>query len=153
ADRASHIEPLYTVTEENAPAVIQLCRRLDGIPLAIELAASRIGTLTTEQIAARLDDRFRILKWNRRDVLPRQKTLSALIDWSYALLTEMEKVAFRRLAIFAGNFSVEAAEAICGAEGAEHLDTGEVVELLSRLVDKSLVVFDRDTGRYRMLET
>jgi predicted ATPase/DNA-binding SARP family transcriptional activator len=184
AERAAQAESRFILTEHNASAVAQVCRRLDGMPLAIELAASRVGTLTTEQIAARLDDRFGLLKWKRRDVPPRQQTLRALIDWSYDLLTVMERVLFRRLAVFQGGFTLESAEAVCAAEGSEllsysgprdpclrslrserteplntrtseDLTTDEVLELLSRLVDKSLIIFDQSegAGRYRLLET
>ena len=165
ADRAALAEPRFQVTEENGPAVAQVCSRLDGIPLAIELAASRVTTLTTEQIAARLDDRFRLLKWNRRDVLPRQQTLRALIDWSYSLLTDMESALFRRLAVFAGGFTLEAVESVCpvcdgrcdtAGTNSARLDPFEIVEILSRLVDKSMIVFEASNGpggRYRLLET
>src|SRR5439155_10460791 len=97
----------------NAPAVAQVCHRLDGIPLAIELAAARMKVLTVAQIAARLDDRFRLLTGGSRTALPRQQTLRATIDWSYGLLSDPERVLLRRLSVFAGGWSLEAAEAVC----------------------------------------
>src|SRR5207248_9712466 len=98
---------------ESAPAVVQACRRLDGIPLAIELAAARLRGLTVEQVAARLDDRFRLLTGGNRAALPRQQTLQALVEWSHDLLSEPERVLFRRLSVFAGGWTLEAAEAVC----------------------------------------
>lgn len=165
ADRAAMAEPRFAVTDSNARDVAQICSRLDGIPLAIELAASRVATLTAGQIASRLDDRFRLLKWGRSDLMPRQQTLRALIDWSHDLLTDLERVLFRRLAVFAGGWTLEAAESVVVATGGGrgtsgplslNLEPSDVLELHSRLVDKSLVVFERDgsgEGRYRMLET
>jgi predicted ATPase len=130
-------------------AAAQVCRRLDGIPLAIELAAAWVKTLRVEQIAARLDDRFHLLTGGSRTALPRQQTLRALIDWSYNLLTEPERTLLRRLSVFAGGWTLEAAEAVGGAEA-------EVLELLAQLVNKSLVVVERPLGaeaRYTLLET
>ena len=127
----------------------QICRRLDGIPLALELAAARVRMLTAEQIAARLDDRFRLLTGGSRTALPRQQTLRALIDWSYDLLSEPERLLFCQLSVFAGGWTLEAAEAVC-----PDLD---VLELLAQLVKKSLVVAEErgDTAetRFRLLET
>jgi class 3 adenylate cyclase len=111
-DRASAVQPAFQLTDLNASAVADICQRLDGIPLAIELAAARVRTLSVEMIAARLGDRFRLLAGGDRTAMPRQQTLRALIDWSYDLLTENERSLFRRLAIFAGGFTLEAAEAI-----------------------------------------
>ena len=133
-------------------AVAQICTRLDGIPLAIELAAARIKVFPPEQIAARLDDRFRLLTGGSRTALPRQQTLRALIDWSYGLLSEAERVLLRRLSVFAGGWSFDAAEAVCAGDG---IETEDVLDLLSHLVEKSLAVVDEamDEPRYRMLET
>ncbi len=151
ADRAALAQPHFLPTPDNAPAIAQICARLDGIPLAIELAAARVKTLSVEQIAARLDDRFRLLTGGSRTALPRQQTLRALIDWSYNLLSGPEKTLFRRLAVFVGGWTLEAAEGVCAFE-TEALD---VLDLLSHLVDKSLVIADDGAGavRYRLLET
>jgi predicted ATPase/DNA-binding CsgD family transcriptional regulator len=150
-ERAGAVAPGFALTEENAPAVADLCARLDGMPLAIELAASRVRMLSVGQILERLDDRFRLLRGHRTAV-PRHRTLGATIDWSYELLSEREKILFRRLSVFAGGWTLEAAEEICSGDG---LREYEVLELLSCLVDKSLVVVVRgdEESRYRMLET
>ncbi|MGQ0549733.1 MAG: tetratricopeptide repeat protein [Armatimonadota bacterium] len=133
-------------------AVAQICRRLDGIPLAIELAAARTNVLTVEQIAARLDDRFHLLTAGSRTAPPRHQTLQAAIDWSHDLLAESERVMLRRLSVFAGGFTLEGAEAVCAWEGVREFD---VLDLLSQLVDKSLLLVEqRGTElRYRLLET
>jgi len=151
-DRAVAITPGFTVTSENAPAVAQVCQRLDGIPLAIELAAARIKVLAVEQIAARLDDRFRLLTGGSRIVLPRQQTLRAAIDWSYDLLSESERMLFRGLSVFAGGWTLDSADVICSGKGVE---SAGILDLLTRLVDKSLVVVEmrEGEGRYRLLET
>ena len=151
-ERATAVLPSFTLTSENAEAVLQICRRLDGIPLATELAAARVSVLSVEQIAARLDDAYRLLTGGRRTALPRQQTLRATMDWSYSLLSEQERLLFRRLSIFAGGFTLEATEAICTGEG---LAEGEILDVLARLVDKSLVVVEAREGeiRYRLLET
>src|SRR6202011_5624338 len=136
-----------------APALVKVCRRLDGIPLAIELAAARLRVLTVEQIAARLDDRFRLLTGGSRTALRRQQTLRALVDWSHDLLSDREQTLFRRLAVFAGGWQLEAAEEVCGFGD---LDSSDVLDLLGSLVDKSLVVIDHgaaETERFRLLET
>jgi predicted ATPase len=150
-DRAVAAKPDFAVTNQNAPAVAQICARLDGIPLAIELAASRIRVLSAEEIAARLDDRFRLLVGGSRTALPRQQTLRALIDWSYDLLTESERVLLRRLSIFAGGWTLQAAEEVC-SDGS--IQAYEVLDLLAHLIDKSLVVAEPQDGRerYRFLE-
>lgn len=114
-ERAVAASPSFQVTNQNAPAVAQLCVRLDGIPLAIGLAAARIRALSVDQIAQRLDDRFRLLTGGSRTALPRQQTLRALIDWSYDLLSDEEKTLLRRLSVFAGGWTLEAAEAVCAA--------------------------------------
>ena len=150
-ERARHRNPTFSLTPENAHAVARICERLEGIPLAIELAAARVG-LSTEQIAARLDDSLRLLSAGSRTASPRQRTLRGTLDWSYALLSEPEQRLFGRLSVFAGGWTLEAAEVV-GAEG--DTEQGEVLDLLSRLVEKSLVVAEATGGdgiRYRMLE-
>lgn len=149
-ERAENAKSDFRLTRENASPVAQICARLDGIPLAIELAAARVKVLSPEQIASRLDDRFRLLTGGSRTALPRQQTLRAMIDWSYSLLSEPEKVLFRRLAVFAGGWTLEAAEQVCGQDGGL-----EILDLLARLVDKSLVIPKEVAGetRYRRLET
>lgn len=152
-DRAQAALPGFAVTNENASALAQICARLDGIPLAIELAAARVKMLKLEQIAQRLDDRFRLLTGGSRTSLPRQQTLRALIDWSYDLLPEHERALLRRLSVFAGGWTLEAAETVCQGRG---IDDYDVLEPLSQLVNKSLVVADAEDGtretRYRLLE-
>jgi predicted ATPase/class 3 adenylate cyclase len=150
-ERATRARPGFAVSGDNAEAILQLCRRLDGIPLALELAASRVRALSVDQILERLDDRFRLLTGGSRSALPRQQTLQALIDWSYNLLTEGERALFRRLSVFAGGWTLEAAEEVCSGQSIERPD---VPELLARLVDKSVVVVDEEPAvRYRLLET
>ena len=112
-ERAAIARPGFALTAQNAPAIAQICKRLDGIPLAIELAASRVRVLSAEQIDARLDDRFRLLTGGSRTALPRQQTLRALIDWSYSLLSEPERLLFKRLAVFVSGWTLEAAEKVC----------------------------------------
>jgi predicted ATPase len=151
-ERARSASPGFQITRKNAPAVLKICQRLDGIPLAIELAAARVRMLTVEQIEARLGDRFRLLTAGSRTALPRQQTLRALVDWSYGLLQDSERVLFRRLSVFAGGWTLEAAEAVCAGDGLEPYD---VVDLTMQLVDKSLLIAEEHAGqqRYRMLET
>jgi predicted ATPase/class 3 adenylate cyclase len=149
-DRAGAAQPSFQITEQNAMAVADICHRLDGIPLAIELAAARVRALSVETIAARLHDRFRLLAGGDRTALPRQQTLRALIDWSYDLLTEHERMLLRRLAVFAGGWTLEAAEVV-GAK--DDIHGTAVLDLLTQLVEKSLVVLDAEGGRYRLLET
>ena len=149
-DRAAAVQPAFRVSDANAAAVAEICHRLDGIPLALELAAARVRSLSVERIAARLSDRFRLLVSGDRTALPRQQTLRALIDWSYELLSDDERVLFQRLAVFAGGWTLDAAEAVCsGGELAENL----ILDLSSRLVEKSLVVVESEGERYRFLET
>lgn len=150
--RAAAVRTEFHVTAENAAAVAQICRRLDGIPLAIELAAARIRVLPVEQLVAKLDDRFRLLTGGSRTALPRQQTLRAAMDWSYDLLSEPERALLRRLSVFAGGWTLDAAETICAGSGIESPD---VLDLLTHLVDKSLVVVEppREEARYRLLET
>ena len=147
-ERAQAAQPRFALTASNAPAVAALCRRLDGIPLALELAAARVRMLPVEQIVARLDDRFRLLVGGSRTALPRQQTLRALIDWSYDLLPDAERRLLRQLSVFAGGATLEAIEAV----GKSELD---VLDLLTQLVNKSLVVVEEDgpAARYRLLET
>ncbi|MFI6024423.1 BTAD domain-containing putative transcriptional regulator [Amycolatopsis magusensis] len=141
--------PGFTLTGENAPTVRRICRRLDGIPLALELAAARVRAIGVTELAARLDDRFRLLTAGRRDAPARQKTLRAVIDWSWELLSEPERAVLRRLAVHADGCTLEAAEAVCGGDGLDVLD------VLARLVDRSLVVVVETAAgvRYRLLET
>ncbi|MHB8730246.1 MAG: ATP-binding protein [bacterium] len=150
--RAQSSRPGFAVTPGNAEAVAQICRRLDGIPLAIELAAARLNVLTPEQLDAKLDDRFRLLTGGSRGALPRQQTLRATMDWSYGLLSEPERSVLRRLSVFAGGWTLEAAEALCSTD---LIQPAGVLDLLGRLVDKSLVLTDAQDGevRYRLLET
>ena len=150
-DRATAVRPAFTLDATAAPAVSRICRLLDGIPLALELAAARVRILPPPQIAARLDDRFSLLTSGSRGALPRHQTLRAAVDWSYELLAGPERELFSQLSVFVGGFTLEAAEEVCGAEGQE---PGEVLESLTRLVDQSLVVSeDRGHARFRMLET
>ncbi len=189
-ERARAVQPGIDLTAENAAAVAQICWRLDGIPLAIEMAAARVRSLTLDQIADRLDDCFRLLTGGPRTALPRQQTLRAAIDWSYDLLTGLEQVLLGRLSVFAGGWTLEAAEAVCGgvADGAMEYGSGgamvtpdppdattrrplrghplhhsttptlnapDVLDLLTSLVDKSLVLYSEQDGegRYRLLDT
>lgn len=152
-ERAVQARPNFAVTNENAPAVAQICHRLDGIPLAIELAAARTRLLPPERIAAELDDRFRLLSGGSRTAMPRQQTLLASVDWSHNLLDIAERALLRRLGVFTGGFTLEAAESVAAFPP---LDEYAVFDLLARLVDKSLVqVDDTESGaaRYRLLET
>jgi predicted ATPase len=148
--RAAAAQPAFRLTAQNAAAVAAICRHLDGMPLALELAAARVRALSPEKIAERLHDRFRLLVGGDRTALPRQQTLRALIDWSHDLLAEPERALLRRLAVFAGGWTLEAAEAVGAGDGIEPAD---VLDLLTHLVDKSLVVVEAEGGRYTMLET
>lgn len=149
-DRIAASKPGLEANAQNIADIAEICRRLDGIPLAIELAAARARVLPIATIAARLDDRFRLLTGGDRTALPRQQTLRALIDWSYELLSEPEGTLFRRLAVFAGGFTVEDAESVASDAA---LPDAAVMDMLAKLVDKSLVVLDADGARYRVLET
>ncbi len=150
-ERGIHSQPRFALTEANAKAVAHICDRLDGIPLAIELAAARVKVLTADQIAARLDDRFRLLTGGSRTGLPHHQTLRAAMDWSHDLLSEGERTLLRRLSVFAGGFNLEAVEAVCTGDG---VDVVSVLDLVANLVDKSLVVAEGLNGetRYRLLE-
>jgi predicted ATPase/DNA-binding SARP family transcriptional activator len=151
-DRAQATLSTFALTPDHAPAVEEICRRLDGIPLAIELAAARVRVLPPAQIASRLNDALRLLTTGSRTALPRQRTLRATLDWSFALLSPREQALLRRLAVFAGGFTLEAAEAVCGGTPT---DIDDVLDGISTLVDKSLVSAepDGDVVRYRLLET
>ncbi len=151
-ERAREKLATFGLTDENAPTVAEICKRLDGIPLAIELAAARVKVLSIPKLAARLNERFSILTGGGRDVLPRQQTLRALIDWSYDLLTPQEQMLFDRIGIFAGGFSLEAVSAVCSDEILDELD---ILDLLASLTDKSLVVADTtgEQERYHLLES
>jgi predicted ATPase/class 3 adenylate cyclase len=151
-ERARVHQPEFVVTGRNAPAVARVCRQLDGLPLAIELAAARIRALPVEQLAERLDDRFQLLTGGARTALPRQQTLRALIDWSYDLLTEQEQTMLRRLSVFVGGWALEDAEQVCAGDGILEY---QVLDLLTSLVDKSLVTYEQrdDAQRYGLLET
>ena len=152
AERAERATSRVAITERNAGVVADICRRLDGIPLAIELAAARLSALTVEQIAEGLQDRFRMLGRGARTVLARQQTLLASVGWSHDLLTEPQRVVLRRLSVFAGAFPLDAARAVAGGDG---INADDVLDLLTELVDRSLVVADDTTiePRFRLLET
>jgi len=151
-ERAAAVQPNFRLTNAIAPAVAQICHRLDGIPLAIELAAARLKALSVEQIAARLDDRFQLLTGGSRTALPRHQTLQALIDWSYDLLADEERALLDRLSVFAGGWTLEAAETVCAGN---RVQAADVLDWQTRLVDKSLVLVEEQNGeaRYRMLDT
>jgi len=152
-DRACTAQPAFALTDTNAKAIADLCIHLDGIPLALELAAARVRALPVEKIDERLNDRFKILTGGSRAALPRQQTLRATIDWSYDLLEAEEKRLLARLAVFAGGWTLEAAEQV-GVGG--EVEDWEILDLLTALVDKSLVIFEEDAndnGRYRLLES
>ena len=149
-ERSRAHAPSFALTQHNAQSVSQICTRLDGIPLAIELAAGRVGTLSVESIAGHISERFALLTGGARPELPRHQTLRALIDWSHDLLSGPERVLLRRLAVFAGGWTLEAAQAIAAIH---ELRATDVLRLLPELVEKSLVVFDAAGGRYHLLET
>jgi predicted ATPase/class 3 adenylate cyclase/DNA-binding CsgD family transcriptional regulator len=152
-DRARHARPGFAVSADNAAVVGEICARLDGVPLAIELAAARVRALSLAEIVESLHDRFRLLTGGARPAVRRQQTLRASVDWSHALLTEPERVLFRWLAVFLGGFDLDAAQAVAGGGEVERY---QVLDQLTLLVDKSLVVADDDSGgrtRYRLLET
>jgi len=157
-EQAQAAETGFALSEKNTKAVTQICSQLDGIPLALELAAARLRSMSLEQLVSRLTDRFRLLTNGSRIALPRQQTLRALIDWSYNLLDERERVVLRRLAVFAGKWTLEAAEEICTGKYQEQGQTAKIrreegLELILQLVNKSLVQLDKEEGRYYLLET
>ena len=151
-DRAGHARPGFSIDDDNAATVAEICRRLDGMPLAIELAAARVRALSPKEILAGLQDRFRLLTGGSRTAVRRQQTLQASVDWSHALLTEPERILFRRLAVFLGGFDLEACqEVVADRDLARH----QVLDVLALLVDKSLVIAETNGGptRYLLLET
>lgn len=152
ADRAKLVSDRFEVTTQNSAALASICRRLDGIPLALELAAARVRSLPVVEIEKKLDQRFRLLTGGSRTALPRQQTLRSLIDWSYDLLGEAERVLLSRLAVFVGGCTLEAAEQVCAGGAVEDWET---LDLLTQLCDKSLLVYSEESGsaRYRLLET
>jgi predicted ATPase/serine/threonine protein kinase len=162
-ERARLADPVFEIDETNVRHVVELCRKLDGIPLAIELAASRVRVLTLSEIIDRLSDRFRLLSGGTRQSTVRQQTLLATMDWSYGLLADGERTLLRGLAVFSGQFTIRAAESIVGRTdrfepngvGRSSIHSSDVLDLLTRLVDKSLVVVDTESGglHYRLLET
>ncbi len=152
-DRAAAVDPAFAAAGVSTGMIADVCRRLDGIPLAIELAAARLKVLSIDQILSRLSDRFRLLTGGSRTAVARQRTLEATVDWSYDLLSEPERRLLYRLSVFAGGWTLETAEDVCSGNG---VDRGDVLDLLSRLVDKSLASVDHEAGgqrRYRFLET
>ncbi|QFY10266.1 LuxR family transcriptional regulator [Nonomuraea phyllanthi] len=152
AERASAMVPGFAVTDANRLTLEQICRRLDGIPLAIELAAARIKVLSVNQLLERLDDRFRLLTEGRRMTLPRQQTLRAMLDWSYNLCTEQERLLWARVSVFVDGMDLEAAESVCSGDG---IEPDQVIDLVTGLVDKSVLVREErvQQARYRLLET
>ena len=150
-ERARAIDGSF-IPEGHLDAVVQICERLDGIPLAIELAAARMRSLSAEELLERLRDRFRLLRGSGRSTLDRHQTLRATVSWSYQLLTEDERLFFDRASVFAGGFDLRAAETVCGFDPIDEVD---VLDLVSSLVDKSMIVADRGAAgmRYRLLET
>jgi predicted ATPase len=150
-DRALAVAPTFSLTDQTASSVVQVCQRLDGIPLAIELAAARVNVLHVDQIADRLNDRFRLLTGGSRTALPRHRTLRAAVDWSYDLLSDAERKLLRRIATFAGGFTLEAAETVCADDDVRAQD---VLDLLPRLVEKSLVTVEKNDheARYSLLD-
>jgi predicted ATPase/DNA-binding CsgD family transcriptional regulator len=156
-ERAQAAEPSFRLSATTTASVIEICRRLDGIPLALELAAMRVRGMGVAYLSDRLDNRFRLLTGGDRAGEERQRTLLAAVEWSYGLLSERERIVLRRLGIFIGSFSPEGVEAVCadthGDERATAVSSSTIFDDLMRLVDKSLVQFDLDTGSYRLLET
>ncbi|TMR25277.1 tetratricopeptide repeat protein [Nonomuraea turkmeniaca] len=151
-ERAKAVLPGFEITDANRDSVAWICRRLDGMPLAIELAAVRLRAISVQQLLARLDDRFRLLTTGSRTAMPRQQTLRALIDWSYTLCTDQERLLWSRLSVFSGGLDLEAAEHVCAGPG---IDPEEIIDLVNGLVDKSVLAREeQQTGvRYRLLET
>lgn len=151
-DRARSVDKSFALTDDNAPIVGRICRQLDGIPLALELASARVSVLSIANLAQRLSERFKILTGGSRTALPRHKTLLALMEWSYNLLSPQEQALFNRASVFAGGFSLDAAIAVCSGDG---ISESVILDLLSSLTDKSLVVADTSgvQERYRLLES
>src|SRR5262249_24318983 len=146
-ERAAAVADEFTIDADNVDAVVEICRHLDGIPLAIELAAARVRGMPVAEIERRLDERFRLLAGGSRRAQERHRTLLATVSWSHDLCSDDEKIVFRRLAVFPATFGLDAAEAIVGDASID------VVGCVLRLVDRSLVVYESDTARYRLLET
>ena len=155
ADRARTHDPGFALDAQSAPLVATICRRLDGIPLALELAAARLSSMSLRQVTERLDQRFRLLTGGSRNAMPRQQTLQATVDWSFGLLAPPERQTLTRLSVFAGGFDLDAAEAVCTSGDSGVADALDVLDQLSSLVSKSLVAADRtpESVRYRLLET
>lgn len=151
-ERARLADPDFNVEDATAPLVASVCRRLDGIPLALELAAARLTSMSLQQVSQRLDQRFRLLTGGSRNAMPRQRTLRATVDWSFGLLTAQQQHALTRLSVFAGGFELDAAEAVCTSNT---VDAWDVADVLGSLVGKSLVIAEHNLGsvRYRLLET
>lgn len=149
-DRALEVNPKFEVNNDNAPAISEICYQLEGIPLAIELAAARINVLSVEKILERLIDRFKLLTGGSRTSLPRQQTLRALVDWSYDLLSDDEKTLWNRLSIFKGGWDLNSAEEICSDE---KINKDDILDLITNLAKKSIVIYDEHKEKYRMLET
>ena len=153
-ERATLVRPDFEITAGNYATIARICRQLDGLPLAVELAAARLRVLSPEQVLARLDDRFRLLSAGSRVVLPRHQTLRAVVDWSYELCSAPEQTLWARVSVFAGGFDMDAAEAVCAGDG---IDRDEVLDVLAGLVDKSILIReDQDHApwaRYRLLDT
>jgi len=149
-ERALMVNPEFRVNNENSHALAEICSRLDGIPLAIELAAARTNALPVVKIYERLDDRFSLLTGGKRTALPRQQTLRALIDWSYDLLSGEEKLLWCRLSVFSGGWTLEAAEEICSDD---KINKSVILDLLSQLTEKSVIIYDESKERYRILES
>jgi len=151
-ERAKLVRPDFVLTAENTSSVASICARLDGMPLAIELAAARLRSMSVDELSGRLDQRFALLTDGSRAALPRHRTLRSMLDWSYDLLTELEQALLRRVAVFAGGWTLACAEHVCAGEG---INASDLLEQLTALLDKSLVVTDEHAGatRYRMLET
>ena len=151
-ERARLVQEHFSLTMENAPSIAQICHRLDGIPLAIELAAARVNLLSTEQIAVRLDESFNLLTGGSRATLPRHQTLRASIDWSWNLLSIPEQILLRRLSIFAGGWTLDAVEAVCAGNG---IEPQQLLDAMSQVVAKSLIAVNQESGRerrYHLLE-
>jgi predicted ATPase/DNA-binding CsgD family transcriptional regulator len=151
-DRAAAVAPDFALTEENCRAASDICRRLDGLPLAIELAAVRLASMTADDLLERLDDRFRLLAADRRARPRRSQTLRATVEWSHELLGQQERILWRRLSVFAGSFGLQAAEAVCSGAG---LEREQIIDLIAHLVDRSILTMAHGGrhGRYRLLET
>ena len=152
SERARQRDPTFVLSVRNSQAVSQVCRRLEGIPLAIELAAGRMGVLSAQQLSSRLDDYLRLLSSGTRTTDPRHRSMRATLEWSHELLSEPERMLFRRLSVFAGGWTLEAAEEVCSGKG---IQESEVLDVLSELVERSLVVTEAghdEVPRFRMLE-